>query len=401
MSFREVFYCRSCGEMLDHPERSCFSLGQVPVVSFPEIPNAPQVIAPLNLIECSRCSLVQLQHSVDPKAMFRHFWYRSGVTRSMRSALKDVAASASDFVHLKTGDGVLDIGTNDGTLLEFFPDNAFRAGFEPGKNVAEIAARKGFPIVNDFFSAKAIPSAWQRQFKIVTAISMFYDVEDLNGFMEAVKLALHPKGIFVVQMNYLGSMLKNLAVDNICHEHLTYFSARAFGDLVQRHGMSVLKFQTNGVNGGSIRFYVGQGGRCHEEVESFVSQELLDWDSFSKGIEDSRIKIVDYLEGKRAAICGASTRGLSALQWLGLGKKSLPVAGDRDPVKHGRYYGATGIPIVSEEEARSRARVLLVLPWHFESEIVQREKRFIGSGGELLFPLPRPKSIRADGEWYL
>jgi hypothetical protein len=374
------------------------------VVDFPDKPDGTPFIAPLNLLECSACKLAQLQHTVDPDRMFRNFWYRSGVTASMRAALKDVVAAAQKFVSLSRGDAVLDIGTNDGTLLEFYPKEMLRVGFEPAQTLAEEASAKGLIIVPDYFTRRDITGHSQHRFKIITCCGMFYDLDDPGEFLETVKLALHAEGIFVVQMNYLGSMLRNLAVDNISHEHLTYFSIASFQRLVEAHGLSLVGVKENSVNGGSIRLFVKIGTSTPPAVEEFIHREntmLIDawaWGVFSKSLDEIRVAILKYLltalsRNDKLALCGASTRGLTTLHFLGLGKDTFTCAGDRDPRKHGRYYGATGIPIVSEEDARKWTDMMLVLPYHFEKEIIEREQAFLESGGKVVFPLPKPKVV--------
>ena len=394
----EVKNCRACGETL--PTTNVFSLGNMPVVSFPERPDAPQLTAPLDLTECPRCTLVQLRHTVDPDAMFRNYWYRSGVSVTMRTALKDVVESAQKFVKLEDGDGVMDIGCNDGTLLSFYPGNIDLnlIGYEP----SDVEVK--FPriaVVRDYFGCYPDDADI---YKIITACGMFYDLSNPGEFLENVKRVLAPGGIFIVQMNYLASMLQNLAVDNIEHEHLAYYTEVSFDLLCEAHGMTVVKVETNDVNGGSIRFYVRpQPTSIDSNVIQFILDEpKSDWFNFKVGLGRMRESIYSYaLKSKHFpwGICGASTRGLALLHWLKLDNTMIfACAGDRDPRKHGRFYGSTGIPIVSEREARERCDVMLVLPYHFAKEIAERERDWMSRGGVLIVPLPVPKVITSLGE---
>jgi hypothetical protein len=396
--------CRACGTPL--PQENVFSLGDMPVVSFPETPDAEQLISPIELVECSFCTLVQLRHSVDPDLMFRNYWYRSGVTESMKVALKDVVEGAQKFVKLEAGDTVCDIGSNDGTLLSYYPEGIERLGFEPS-DVPVL--HEGMMIVREFFSKDNCPPCLQGKFKIVTAISMFYDLNDPGQFLEDVKWALAPDGIFVVQMNYLVSMLMNLAMDNIEHEHVAYYSAWAFQKLCDAHGMGIVAMVENDVNGGSIRFYVKPSSKTPTSLTPFIVEEEIGgaaWDNFNAALLNMKGKVLGYIvkcirQEKRLGICGASTRGLALLHYLGLDSKTFSCASERDPAKHGRFYGATGIPIVSEEEARKRCDVMMILPYHFEKEIVAREKDFLTAFGELIVPLPNSKVVRRFGETFL
>jgi len=401
----EIKNCRACGEKF--PANNVFSLGVMPVVSFPDRADAPQINAPLDLVECPRCTLVQLRHTVDPDCMFRNYWYRSGVSATMRAALKDVVDSAQKFVSLKTRDAVCDIGCNDGTLLRFYPENMFRVGYEPCLELAKYANEHGVTTVHTYFTRPDI--YWEHQFKIITACGMFYDLSDPGQFLEDVKWALAPGGIFIVQMNYLGSMLSNLALDNIEHEHLCYYSEKSFNLLCESHGMALVRIETNDVNGGSVRFYIQKGRDSDPFCEGWIASEntilaQAHWQNFSTQLNEMREKVQEYIEAHeidRRGICGASTRGLALLHYLKLGSNEFVCAGDRDPAKHGRFYGFTGIPIVSEEEARAKCDVMMVLPYHFASEIIEREKEWLAQGGELLIPLPKPKVVTKEGERFL
>lgn len=418
LGYAEVTECRACRRPL--PSNNVLSLGVAPVVDFPERAGEPVLRAPLEVVECLQCGLAQLRHTVNQDRLYRTFWYRSGTTHSMREALRDVVKGATERVKLVPGDAVLDIGANDGTLLGLYPENAFRVGYEPAANLETVAIQHCNKLVIGYFPDKSWPLDWVHRFKVITAVAMFYDVADPGEFLEAVKLALHPEGIFVVQMNYLQTMLKDLAVDNVCHEHLGYYSAGAFVRLVEAHGLKVTGIETNEVNGGSIRLYVRLAGggsvqgntvtfhrfEVSEQARRFIELEQPpNWQWFAERLARVRHVVTRYLEmcrdkQRRLAVLGASTRGLTLMHFLGLGRETFGVVGDRDPGKHGRYYGATGIPIVGEMDARKRADVMLVLPWHFEREIRERERAWIERGGELLFPLPKPHVVSSKGvEW--
>ena len=405
---KRVSTCRACRAEL--PDEPVFSMGKAPVVYFPEKADDPPLLAPLNILECAACGLAQLSHTVSPDALFRHFWYRSGVTRSMRSALLDVYNAAMFRVQLQAGNSVLDIGCNDGSLLELFPSTLNRVGYEPAEDIAAEAACKGLDIVPDYFSLDTLRDQDRNRFKMIFAVAMFYDIDDLSRFMQAVRLAIKPQGIFVVQMNYLGSMLKNLAVDNIVHEHVTYFSAAAFQKVVEAQGFSIIAIETNDVNGGSIRLISKLETKTPPEVEAFIAEESEHigadaWQRFAIGLYAVRSKLVTYFDeqqrsGKTLSLCGASTRGLTALYFLGLAR-FFCMAGERDPNKWGRYYGSTGILIFPEEHVREESDVMLVLPWHFEREIREREQAFLEKGGTLVIPFPRPKIVTVEGESFL
>ena len=400
-----VTACRACGTGL--PSETVFSLRDMPVVNFPKVAVAPQLVAPVELVKCPSCTLVQLRHTVDPDRMFRTYFYRSGISKTMREALADVAVAAQRMARIKPGEVVCDVGSNDGTLLSFYPTNLLRIGFEPS-DAAKLGLIGKLGIVRDYFHRY---QGAEGTFKVITACAMFYAVNDPGRFLEDVKWSLAPGGLLIVQMNDLASMLNGLAIDNIEHEHVAYYSARAFCRLCEAHFMTVTDIEHNDVNGGSLRFYVRYGKNLkskafHAEENEALSVTDLAWRNFTSELAKVRNTLRNCIiaaqgAGKQIGVCGASTRGLTLLHYLHLGGGTFCCAGDRDPAKVGRFYGATGIPIVDEEAMRMRAHTLLVAPYHFSKEIIQREREFLERGGELIIPLPKPKVITKEGERYL
>ena len=244
--------CRSCAS--DRLE-SVLDLGNLYVSNFADVPDSerwPRV--PLDLLLCGNCGLAQLRHTTPPEWLYTHYWYKSGVSATMRAALTDISRRAAHFVGLHAGDSVLDIGCNDGTLLRSYDyDDVRRVGFEPAENLACEAAAGTDRIVPDFFSAQPVAG---EQFRVVTSIAMFYDLEDPNAFVANVASVLLEEGVWVIEMHYLPLVLECNAFDAICHEHIEYYSLRSLEPLLARHGLLVADVETNDVNGGSFRVYV-------------------------------------------------------------------------------------------------------------------------------------------------
>ena len=238
---------------------------------------------------------------------------------------------------------------------------------------------------------------------------MFYDLEDPNTFVEDIKQCLDENGIWIIQMNYLGLMLENNTYDNICHEHLEYYSLLSLSNLLQRHNMEALDVEQNDVNGGSFRIYVKHKGskvegfpgsakrikkqKKNEEKKGF--NDLKVYDKFAKQIEKSKTELVTFLtheseKGKKIFIYGASTRGLVVLQYTGVDKKLIEAATDMNPEKWGKYIVGTGIPIISIEQYRKeKPDYLFVLPYHFLEEIKTQENEFLKSGGKMIVAIPK------------
>jgi hypothetical protein len=394
MEVREITACRSCGSSrLD----TVLDLGDLCVSDFPR-PGESEDRAPLELVVCADCSLVQLRHTVERDRLYRNYYYRSGTNEAMVAALRDVVDDECRRVPLRSGDVVIDIGCNDGTMLEMFPQGLHRVGFEPS-NLARVAAQRfAWGIVfPDYFPPKIDNYAHYlpEQAKIITSIACFYDVDDPNAFVAAIKEWLHPDGGWIVQFQDLHKMLSVNGFDNICHEHLTYWGMAAFTALLARHGLQVEACSDNNVNGGSVRYVVKHGTRQPPPVDPIHAVEfqyqLADFAVEVAGLRRQTIALLRRLqdEGKSVLGVAASTKGNTTLQYYGITPDLLPAIVDRNPDKHGRVTTGTHIPIISEEEMWERKPdYLLALAWHFIEPFRERYAAFEQAGGKWIVPLP-------------
>lgn len=404
--------CRSCGVS---SFAAVLELGDHYVSNFVESSDGQHLPrAPLELILCQQCSLLQLRHTTPAEWLYRQYWYKSGVNASMKAALADVSARAEEVAGLRPGDSVLDIGCNDGTLLRSYRTPGIRrVGFEPAQNLVPEAKSGTERIINDFFHAAAVAG---EKFRVITSIAMFYDLEDPNAFVADVVRCLDEEGIWVIQMSYLPLMLSQNAFDNICHEHLEYYSLTSLRPLLERQRLALLDVETNDVNGGSFRIYVTHAGSrlkaregAGERLQRMLSEEarlgLTErrvYEEFAQRVSRIRDKVCRFVRtevrhGKKVSVYGASTKGNTLLQYFGLDCTVIQAAAERNPDKWGKRTVGTWIPIVSEEEARRNSDWFLVLPWHFIEEFQTRERAFLAGGGKLLVPLPVPCIIAAAG----
>lgn len=406
--------CRVC----QAPLEPILSLGEQYVSNFVDPDEPDGLNAELELVLCHGCGLLQLRNTVPPEALYRNYWYRSGTNETMRNALAEIATEVGYLAHLSAGDAVLDIGSNDGTLLAAYPTPGLhRIGFDPSRNLAEFSKKLADTVVVDFFSARTFddtPELAGRRPKAVTSIAMFYDLEDPNQFVADVKSVMHEDGVWIVQMSYLPLMLKQNAFDNICHEHLEYYSLHSFEALLARHDFEVVDMQLNDVNGGSFRVYIRNRGAsqetfgdatyrglAQERVEMFRRREeemglddLATYQEFAARVERVKGDVVGFIRqqvdaGKTVYVYGASTKGNTLLQYFGLDDTLIAGAAERNPGKWGKVTVGTRIPIVSEEDARAaKPDHFLVLPWHFMEEFEERERAYLASGGRFIVPLP-------------
>jgi NDP-4-keto-2,6-dideoxyhexose 3-C-methyltransferase len=406
--------CRVCNSSLE----SIFSLGEQYISNFltPQQPDGPK--APLELVLCSRCRLLQLRHTVPAEAMYKNYWYRSGTNQTMRDALADIAKKAGSLMHLQEGDSVLDIGCNDGTLLASYETNGiYRIGFDPAENLAVYSRKIADKLVAGFFESEAFyldPELSGRRPKIVTSIAMFYDLEDPNRFVADIKKVMHPDGLWIVQMSYLLLMLKTNDFGNICHEHLEYYSLQSFEYLLNLHDFVLVDVELNDVNGGSFRAYIRNrsadesvfGSESYRrEAQHRVSalrekeakmglDKVEPYLEFATRVERVKEDVYGFIrdhvrQNERVYVYGASTKGNTMLQYFGLDNSLISAAAERNPDKWGKVTVGTRIPIVSEAEARAaKPDFFLVLPWHFVDEFTAREKDYLSSSGRFIVPLP-------------
>lgn len=406
--------CRICGG----PLKPVFSLGELYVSNFLNPGEDDGIKTPLELVFCRQCCLVQLRHTVPPEALYKNYWYRSGTNLSMRNALADIAHKAEELMHFQAGDTVLDIGCNDGTLLASYETvGLYKIGFDPAENLASFSRQVADNVVTDFFGAEIFsqnPQLRARRPKLITSIAMFYDLEDPKKFVADVKEVLHPEGLWIIQMSYLPLMLKQNAFDNICHEHLEYYSLQSLEYLLKLYDLKVIAMELNDVNGGSFRVYIRHQAasdksigdatwrdlmtkelhRFREKEAAIALSSLATYKEFAFRVERLKNDIVGFIKeqiklGKKIYVYGASTKGNTLLQYFGLDHDLITAAAERNPDKWGKITVGTHIPIVSEEEARAaKPEYLLVLPWHFIEEFQNREKDYLMSGGRFILPLP-------------
>ena len=352
------------------------------------------------------CGLLQLENSVPADILYANYWYRSGTNATMRTHLAGVVKSALEILR-GNPERVLDIGCNDGTLLGNYPGTVDRFGCDPS-DIARVI-KPPITLVNTVFpSPQLFAAAGDKKFDIITSIAMYYDLESPTAFARAVRELLAPEGIWILEMSYLPLMLKQNSFDTICHEHLEYYSLAVLEYIAREAGLRVFKAELNDVNGGSLRLYLTGAGntkydskqagdflrdlRLHESGLKLGTAEP--YIAFQRRIEKIREELLAFLaaarrKGEHIHLYGASTKGNVLLQWCGIDSSVVDCAADRNPEKYGSRTLGTDIPIISEEESRAvKPDYYLVLPWHFKSEFLERERAQIMAGTKMIFPLP-------------
>jgi len=399
--------------------KKLFSLGDLYVSDFINVDSDARAGKhDMTLVIDERYGAARLEKCTPIHSMFGKYWYRSGVNTTMRNELKGIVESVQSVHKLNDGDLWLDIACNDGTLLSYVPNNIKKLGIDPAEDsFKEESSKIADEIIQDYFTLESFKRSKFKKKKasVVTCIAMFYDLDEPVDFLKDVSKVMEDDGLFIIQMSYTPLMIKQLAFDNICHEHVYYWGLTSMQKLLNKAGLKVVDAQVNDVNGGSFRLYIKKKKSnvtsfatapyrdvCNVRVESLAKWEKslkLDkkeiWLDFFNRIETLKEQTVNFIKEEKAkgkVICGygASTKGNTLLQYFGLDNTLIDAIAERSHYKFGLKTIGTNIPIKSEEEVRAmNPDYMLVLPWHFISEFIKREDDFLSKGGKFIVPCPK------------
>ena len=397
---KKVKKCLLCGQK---NLTKIFTLGNLYVSNFvkkSDIHRMPK--CPLTLVYCKSCTLVQLSHIAPQEIMYKRFyWYRSGVTNTMKKGLKDIYINSLRHVEIKKKDVVLDIGANDGTMLNYYKKNFTTIGCEPAKNLTKHLKKNCHHVINNFWDKKNLDTVLKKNKlkkpKIITAIGMFYDLENPMKFIGDIAKSLDEKGIFVAQLMCLNSMIKQNDLGNICHEHIEFYSHKSLKYLFEKSGLEIFKLEENDINGGSYRIYARKYKRGSINLPPENVLSMLK--NFYKRVNLNKQRTLNYLEklrkkNKVVFLYGASTKGNTLLQYYNLDSSKIPFAAERSKEKFGKHTVGTGIRIISEKKARKmKPDYFFITPWAFIKEFIKREKTWRKKGGRFILPYPKFKII--------
>ncbi len=366
----------------------------------------PEVSYPLNTLRCRDCGLVQIDHVVDPRALFhREYPYRSGITETLRKNLHGTSARVAQKIGLPQGALVVDVGSNDGTVLRGFKDVGMRVlGVEP-TNIADIAIADGIPTLNEFFSrdtASRIRSE-HGEAMVVTAANVFAHINNLSGLLNGVHDLLDDHGVFVTESHYMVDILETLQYDSIYHEHLKFYLVKPLQRLFDGHGFTLEDVERIPNYGGSLRAYArkGRGGRVASAVTELLALEEqrgcyddAPYDRFRERTEASRRALRSLVvrlndEGKRVVGIGSPGRAVTLLQYCGLTPDLIPyIAEQSSSLKLGLYTPGTHIPVVDEARMfAEQPEYGLMLSWHYAAPII-KNLRTRGLKSRVIVPLP-------------
>lgn len=391
-------HCRVC----THPDLyEILSLGHLVPSTFP-LPSEPDPPAvPMTVVHCEACGFVQLRESVEDDALYRQYWYVSGTNELMREELRDVVFSLPGALGGKV---VIDIGANDGTLLSNYQPSVHKIAFEPASNLIERLGQVADVTYNEFFPGPASAALPPQSIDHITAIAMFYDLDDPVAFVQEVDRLLTANGSWVVQMQDLAQQVETNAFDNFCFEHRGYYSLKTFMCVLREANadLHVTEAERRSINGGSLRITVR---RTHMAVKPSVDTLLVKeapWISprslelFVWRVQEVKRLVYELVaaahdQAGAVDLYAASTKSSTLLQYCGIDHRLIRQAVERTPEKWGRVTAGTRIPIVSEEDWRADpARVTVMGAYQFAESFKKRESAYLAKGGCWLLPLPTP-----------
>jgi len=372
----------------------------------------PEEKFPLEVLFCSNCSLVQLSYVVPPEKMYKaDYVYVSSISPAMRVNWTQLAKEAAEKIGLKPSDLVIDIGGNDGTLLECFkPFNVRTLNIDPTQ-VALKSKEKGIDLINDFFNEKVAERVVKEKgkAKIITGTNVFAHINDWDDFLRGVNKLLDDNGLMVLEFPYLVDLIKNVEFDTIYHEHLSYLSIRPIIWLLNRFDMEVADVKRIPVHGGSLRLFAKKSSSnlpvndaakslCNLEIKEGLDK-LEKYQEFSRRVDELKGKLVKVLkelksQGKKIAGDGAPAKGNTLLNYCEIGTDVLDFIAEVNPAKIGLFTPGMHIPVVEEERIYSeRPDYLLLLAWNFKDDIMKKQQRYKDLGGKFIIPIPEPQIV--------
>lgn len=389
------------------------SLGPTPLANrflMPDQLNEAEPFYPLDVYFCDACGLVQLVDVIRPDVLFRDYIYASGISDMLRRHFQNLADEAVETFQPPENALVVEIASNDGTLLKGFKKYKVRTlGVEPANNIAAMARASGIETVNEFFTQRLAKQLAKSHGKanVIIATNVVAHIDDLEDLAGALEMSLDASGVVIIEVPYLVDLLENLEYDTIYHEHLSYFAVRPLNTLFKSQGLKLFDAKRVPIHGGSLRLFVGKKGsrfsisKTVSELiateESMSLQTITPYLDFAKKVEQSRSCLLSLLngfkrEGKRIIGYGAPAKGNTLLNYCGITTSLLDYIIDRSPLKQGKYTPGTHIPVFPTEKIWEEfPDYMLVLAWNFAEEIMRQQSAFKEKGGKFIIPIPQPR----------
>ncbi|MEP6999824.1 MAG: class I SAM-dependent methyltransferase [bacterium] len=367
---------------------------------------------PLDVYFCESCSLVQLADVIDAELLFRNYIYVTGTSETIAAHNVKYARTVTDVLRLGADDLVVEVASNDGSLLTQFRELGIRTlGIEPASNIAEIARGRGIETANEFFNGATGAALRETRgpARAVIGNNVLAHVDDTQDFLRGARALIAGDGLVIVEVPYARMMLERLEYDTVYHEHLCYFSVTSLLRLCEAVGLTVVRVDEVPVHGGSLRVYAGlpeHYGGVSAQVQQMADAEreigltsLARWQQFAADVETQRTQLRDLLlrlksEGKTVAGYGAPAKGNTLLNYCDVGTDLVPYTVDRSALKVGTYTPGMHLPVLPADTLRERQPdFVLILAWNFAEEIMRQQQAYRDAGGQFIVPIPEPVVI--------
>lgn len=396
--------CRNCKQQRF---KKIFKLGSQPISSIFLKKKKRIKKFSLDLYICRNCELVQLNKIPNLKDMYgKHYGYKTSVSNLMIEHLKKKFKKLKKNKLLNDNSNVLDIGSNDGTFLNFFSNekrNFKLYGIDPSSSAFKDNYNKKIRVINNFFEDKTVSNLFEKKklkFALITSFAMFYDVEDPNKFCKNIYKILAKDGIWSLEFSYFPLLLNNLTYDQVCHEHCVYYTLNTFQKIAQQNNLKIIDFFINEINGGSIEVICSKR-ESNLTPKKIKIKKLIDFEKkinfksfrkFQSKVMETKKDLLNFIkQNSKDEIIGygASTKGNVIINYCGIDNKKIKFICDANPIKYGKFTPGSLIEIISKEKMREiNPKFLIVFIWSFRKEVIKQEKFFLENGGRLVFPLP-------------
>jgi len=375
--------------------------------------NLMEPFYPLVAYFCRNCCLVQLQEYVPPQQIFSEYAYFSSYSDAWLDHVRRYAETITQRLGLGPASRVIEVGSNDGYLLQFFMGKGIPVlGIDPAANVAAAARARGVPTMVRFFGVEVARELVEEgiQADLVVGNNVLAQVADLNSFVKGLAIILQPRGVCTIEFPHLLKTMLGNQFDQIYHEHFSYFTALAAEKIFAAHGMRIFDIEELWTHGGSLRVYA-----CHvddetrpvlpsvarlEDSERVAGLHLFaTYANFARRVQETKRKLLSFLIeakscGKTIAGYGAPGKGNTLLNYCGIRTDFIHYTVDRNPYKHGKYLPGTHIPVFSPERiTETKPDYVLILPWNLKNEITTQLSYIRDWGGRFIIPIPEVSII--------